>query len=154
MGGIIILLIIITVFFVFFYSKKCKDKDCFDTFLYRCDKAKYINIGEDSSWFYQIKGRGFNNLRDIFIKKSLMKDTCSVYVKNLDLKNAENAKKLGGKGMICSIPYRLVMNPESNIDYCHGELKEAMQDIIINNMHLFIIQNIGELKASEMPEKI
>ena len=133
---IAVVLLCATIYFTFFFSRKCTNRDCFDISLAKCERATYTNYAPDATWIYQIKG------------KELRKDICDVYVKSIDMKNLENAQKLKGKDMICYLPYKVVMSPESNLDYCHGLLKEGMQDIIITKMHLYIIQNIGEIKES------
>lgn len=145
---IILVLLIVTVYFTAFYSKKCLSRECFDISLARCEKAHFTNKAEEATWLYKIEGGNLNNIIDILKTKKLTKNTCQVYIKNLDMKNLEYAEKLKNKEMVCYLPLKVVMNPESNLDYCHGLLKEGMQDIIIQKMHLYIIQNIGEIKES------
>ena len=47
--------------------------------------------------------------------------------------------------MECFIPRDLIIMPEEKIEFCHGDLKEAIQDQIIEKMHLYIIQNIDKV---------
>ena len=42
--------------------------------------------------------------------------------------------------------------PESNTKNCHGLLKEAIQEVVINRMYSEIVQNLG--KISEETTKI
>lgn len=129
----ILIMVLVTAYFNFFSYKKCGDITCFNTNLARCSKAKFTNVAEDSSWLYVIKGSS--------------KGRCEVYVKSIDI-NIDDASGIEGKDMVCYMPKGIVMPPESDIDECHGLLKEAMQDLIIKQLHVYIVQNIGQIKES------
>jgi len=133
---IIIVLILASAYFTLIFSKKCATKECFEVSQARCERASYVNNAPEATWLYKIEG------------KKLFQGTCAVYVKSIDMQNTENSAALKGKEMICYIPMNVVVNPESNLDSCHGLLKEAMQDLIIEKMHLYIVQNLGEIKES------
>ena len=53
---------------------------------------------------------------------------------------------LEGREMECYLPFGSVIEPEENLDRCHGLLKEEMQKIIINKLHNYITDNIGKLE--------
>jgi hypothetical protein len=129
----ILIFLAITVYFTFFYVKKCSDADCFNSMLVKCKKAEFLNSKEDSTWLYSIKGAG--------------KGKCIVNVRNVWIK-LEEAKDVQGKSMACYLPKGVAMAPESALDECHGLLKEALQDIIIERMHTYIVQNIGQISES------
>ena len=50
--------------------------------------------------------------------------------------------------MTCYMPRGIVMQPESDLNECHGLLKESLQDIIIERLHTYIVQNIGQISES------
>ncbi|MFH0831508.1 MAG: hypothetical protein V1886_01415 [archaeon] len=134
----ILIFLLIAVYLNFFYSRKCADESCFNSALSQCKKARFLNIQADSSWLYSIKGQKAGN--------------CIVDVKNIDVKIAE-AELLKGKSMICSLPKGVVVSPESELGNCHGLLKESLQDIILERLHTYIVQNIGQI-ASELEKPI
>ena len=133
---IAIILLILGIYFKFFYAGKCQsgDRNCFNVALARCDRVTFTSYGADSSWFYKIEGKS--------------KENCVVYVENINLKTSFESSQLMGKGMFCYIPLGAVTSPEANIDLCHGELKEILQDLIIQKMHLYIVQNIGNISEA------
>jgi len=128
---VLLLGLLVLSYFLFFYIKKCATQDCFLDSLGKCKKASFISEQEKATWFYSIKG--------------MSRDGCKVYVKAAEIKTAES-KALEGKFMFCYLPQETVVMPEEKIEYCHGLLKEAIQDQIIEKMHLYIVQNIGEVK--------
>jgi hypothetical protein len=131
--SLIVVAVLLTAYLNFFDYTKCNDLVCFNTHLARCKKATFTNTQEDSTWFYAIKGTS--------------KDKCVVYVKNVDIKLKE-ASSIKDKEMLCYLPRGMVTQPESDLDECHGLLKEALQDIIIKQLHVYIVQNIGQIKES------
>lgn len=136
---IAIILLVLSIYLKFFYFENCyQDRKCFNVALARCDKAIFKNYGLDSAWYYKIEGK--------------QGDSCIVYVENINFKTAIEAVKLKDKSMECYLPFGLITSPESNIDLCHGLLKEELQDLIIEKMHLYIVQNIGNI--TEAIEKI
>lgn len=131
--ALILIFLVITAYFAFFYAKRCKDIECFNSMLSKCKKAEFLNQKEDSTWLYSIKGTN--------------KDKCVVSVKNTWIK-LDEAKSVQGKSMACYMFKSVVTDPESDLNECHGLLKEALQDIIIERMHTYIVQNIGQISAS------
>jgi len=132
-GFVLIILGLIT--FNYFYYAKCSNEECFTNSLIKCKKTYYLNEQENLIMNYKILGKN--------------SDKCNVEVKilkiklgNVDLINLEN------KGMICNLPLGLLTTPETNINDCHGELKEEMQNIIIKRMHTEIIENLGNINES------
>ena len=52
---------------------------------------------------------------------------------------------LKGKDMVCYLPLGVVATPENNPNICTGKLKEEMQSLIIQKLHEYIVQNLGEI---------
>ena len=119
------------VFQVFFGYEDCKTKACFNDNLKGCNRATFVN-GEEMIFEYSIEGRA--------------RDKCEVVVELLqgELNNADS-EKLEHQKMICMLPLNVVMDPESDIGACHGEVKEGLQDLIIRNLHTYLVQNLGKL---------
>lgn len=128
--ALIVVALTLFVYFTFFSIDSCDTIQCFNNALAKCSKVKFANIQEEGTWLYIIKG--------------LKGDKCVVHVKSINLK-LEEAKKIENKDMLCYIPRRMVIPPESELDNCHGLLKEGLQDIIIEKLHVYIVQNIGKI---------
>jgi len=133
LGIVLVILIAATIYFFFIYKAECKTVSCFTQALVECKKVTFANKQATSTWFYSINGKTGS--------------ACEVYVKALEItSDAETKKALEGKSMICTIPPEDAgIAPESKIENCHGILKEGIQDQIIQKMHLFIVQNIGQI---------
>ena len=125
----------------FFYYPKCESKECFNNALQTCEKSGFLNVKEDSTWLYTIKG--------------ISEEKCRINVKAVSLKSdIVTGSALQGKDMDCAIPQNLLGSfmPEEKIEYCHGILKEEIQGLMIENMHLYIVQNIGQINQSTFGE--
>lgn len=127
---LIAIALILSVYFTFFSVGSCDTVQCFNKALAKCSRVKFANIQEEATWLYAIKGsKG---------------DKCVVDVKTTNLR-LEEAKKIENKDMLCYLPRGMVIPPESELDNCHGLLKEGLQDIIIEKLHVYIVQNIGKI---------
>ncbi len=134
-GIIAVILLGAAIYFSFFYAERCSDSSCFDNALLSCKRVSYIEETSDASWGYSIRGK--------------VGSTCKVSVKLLQLKQGDvSLGVLQGKRMECYIPYGSVIKPQDNIDRCHGLLKEDMQSIIINKLHNYITDNLGQIEES------
>lgn len=132
----IIVILIAAIYFTFFYSYKCKDLACFREHQRRCNlissKTTYINDVEDATWSYYIKG-----------KKGYQ---CKIEVKLLQIKKGDlSFSKLEGSSMNCYVQAGSTVAPESDLSNCHGDLKEGLQETIINKLHKYIVNNLGEI---------
>ena len=69
--------------------------------------------------------------------------------------NNQDSIKLERQKMTCMLPKNVVMIPESNIGNCHGLLKEGLQDLIIKKLHVYLVQNLGQinLEMIGLPEE-
>jgi len=130
---IIIILLFIIGYFAFLYPINCEADACFLASLQKCSKANYIRDDKNAVWKYQVQGKEG--------------DKCKVMVAFVQAKEGiSETESLEGKDMICKIPLRVAQNPEDDLSYCSGELKEKMLEIIIQRMHEYIYQNMGEIK--------
>lgn len=129
--ALLIALLIVVVWFLFFSYSKCETWECFNENLRKCDKVKFVG-GTDMIFEYTIKGTSG--------------DECEVEVELLmgELSNQDSIK-LEHQKMICMLPEKVVMIPESNIGRCHGLLKEGLQDLVIKKLHTYIVQNLGKI---------
>ncbi len=138
----VLILLVGTSYYLFFYKISCSSEQCFDNSLWSCKKAVY----EKPEWKYIIRGR------DGFLGHfGIGGENCVVTVINTGTKlTGEITADLTGREMICSLPLGTVAKPEDELKFCHGELKEELQDLIIKQLHLYIIQNIGQINQSEL----
>jgi len=129
---ILIILIGVAVYFTFFFTYTCNDLSCFQAHQKECVRTKFIKDGEDIAWKYFIKGKESGK--------------CVINAEVLRVKTGavENAN-LVGKNMDCSLPLGSIAAPESDISRCHGLLKEEMQNMIIQKLHAYILDNLGEI---------
>lgn len=132
---IIILILIVlaaAVYFTFFYTKKCPDMACFKTSLAKCERVSFLNDAKDASWFYKIIGKSGGD--------------CKVRVELLKLKEGHvDIASLEGKQMDCYLLLGAVTGPQEDLTRCSGLLKEEMQNIIINRLHAYIVDNLGQI---------
>jgi len=130
---VLIVLICYSVYFFFYYSKPCGTSECFIKSMESCKRVSWIKEDEQASWSYTISGKQDKN--------------CEVIVKLLRIKQGliEN-EKLEGKEMICIVEQTSTTLPGEDISRCSGKLKEELQDIIIQRMHNYLLENIGDLK--------
>jgi|SRR3989344_4968959 len=132
----IIIILFIAIYFTFFYSYKCNSMACFKEHQRRCNlissKTVYTNDVEDATWKYHIRKK--------------VGDTCKVNVELVQLKKGEaDLSELEGKSMNCYPALGTIIAPESDLSNCHGELKEGLQEAIINKLHKYIVSNLGEI---------
>lgn len=135
---IAIVLIVTSIFyFVLFFKPSCSTEQCFNEKLTKCGKSVFLNEQQNATWYYSING--------------YKKDSCNILVQAVRLRtDIETATALVGKTMTCEIPRELAGSfyPETRIEFCHGDLKESIQDLIIKKMHLYIVQSLGQINQS------
>lgn len=133
----IVLLILLSYlcFSMFFGKEKCPTEYCFKESMKDCKKAFFSNLQEQTLWTYEVKGAQAGTCKIIVKVEEVQKETAST-------------KSLEGKEMECYIPKGVIAMPEEKIEYCHGLLKEAIQDQIIERMHLYIVQKIGQIEKT------
>jgi len=137
---VLVILIGVAVYFTFFFSYTCDDLSCYQAHQRECAKTSFINDEKDITWEYFIKGKDSGR--------------CVVNVKVLRVKKGDvSNEKLEGKNMDCYLPMESSSAPESDISRCHGVLKEEMQNIIIQKLHSYVLENIGQI-SSELEKAI
>ena len=131
----VFLILIVAIYFSWFFAYSCEDLICYKAHQEKCVHTKFINDDQGMTWRYRIKGKE--------------KGECEIEVTALQVKKGtvENIK-LEGKKMKCYLPLKDQSLPESDIARCHGELKEGLQDLIIENLHKYIIENLGKIKEA------
>lgn len=128
---IAVLLIIGGVFL--FYTKSCSDKTCFQNSLASCQKAYWVREDNQAAWSYIIAGAQDSQ-------------SCKVSVKLLKLNQGQtDSESLQGEEMTCSVVKGDVQYPEEDISRCHGLLKEDIQNLMIQRMHNYLLQNVGQI---------
>lgn len=128
----IIILLLVGVYFTFFFYYSCNDMSCFKSHQKECAKTKFIYDGKDTTTQYLINGK---NGAD-----------CEINVKILVIKQGTADKQvLEGKEMTCLLPLGSIGTPESDLSVCHGTLKEEMQNLIIQKLHAYIVENVGQI---------
>lgn len=116
----------------FFYSPRCESFECFEELMKKCEPANYLNDAEEATWRYEVKGMDGG--------------ACVVEVTLLQSKAGElGMERMSGYKMECGFPKGVVVYPEKDLAMCHGRLKEEMQGIIIERLHTYIVDNIGEI---------
>ena len=95
-------------------------------------KTSFVNDKPDATWEYLIKGEADGE--------------CVINAKILSIKQGDADKqKLEGLDMDCSLPLGSISAPESDISRCHGMLKEEMQNLIIQKLHAYIVDNVAQI---------
>ena len=131
-GILLIASLIAASYFSFLSIDKCNSFECFRNSMENCEKVEFVNDSPDAAWEYTIKGRE--------------KDFCRIDVKLLLIKKGEsNIEELNGREMSCFYPFGIGDYPESNLKYCQGHLKEGIQEIIIEKLHIYILENLGKI---------
>jgi hypothetical protein len=145
--SIVIVILLALLIFTFIYTKKCSNYSCFDSAIATCQKASYLDESVEATWQYHILGE---------------KDgKCMINIELLMVKEGKtDAESLVGKEMICELTKDEInsaliksqeIKPQSDINKCHGRLKEDMQEIIIKNLWGIIIKNLGNIKEEITP---
>ena len=76
-------------------------------------------------------------------------DYCKIQVKLLEVKQGTiDSEILEGKKMTCLQLKGDTRFPEKDISSCTGKLKEELQDLIIQRMHNYLLENVGEIQES------
>ncbi len=122
----------IAVYYFFFYTPRCFDESCFSLALISCERTEYLKDSPEATWLYVIKGKSVKE-----------KEECEVYIKFIQAKKGKtDIMSIEGKEMICLLPLGALMQPEQNLEFCTGKLKEGLQDLIIKRMHAYILENL------------
>ena len=133
---VLLVVVLLVWWFVFFGEARCESWECFNEHLAGCSRVEFVG-DSDMIYEYSVEGRSGSE--------------CEVGVKLLQgqLNNQESAR-LEGLEMTCMLPMGVVVVPESDIRRCHGLLKEGLQDMVIERLHGYIVQNLGEINSDVM----
>jgi hypothetical protein len=129
---LVLALIIFTGYFLIFQTRTCESDKCFDQALAKCKKYSLIREDAQAAWLYKVLGKEGDN--------------CKMEVTLLHVKSGQiESEELEGKSMVCTVPRGSKDNPEEDISRCTGPLKEGIQEIIIQRMHNYLLENIQEI---------
>ena len=147
---IVIALAIIAIFLIFWtYEKNCYTDECFDNAARKCNKAEYVKIDNGNTFKYDIE-RSYGDSCRLNIKIEEIDDAHGQELKNL----------FQGKSMTCDIPKDKFnvefLKLENSIDYCHGILKEAMYELILQRIYDLAVKQIGDVvfEIEDVLEKV
>ena len=131
----IVIVIGVGVYFGYFYfyaASECSNIECYENALNGCNKVWVLNEDDTYVWKYEILGD--NN-----------KGNCDVEVELIKIKEGKiDAEGLERKTMVCNVNTNNKY-PEKDMISCSGVLREEFQEIIIDRMHDYILQNLGEI---------
>jgi hypothetical protein len=137
------MVILISLLYITFHTKKCSDADCFNSAMSECSRASFVSEADDASWLYTIDGPTGNFLCSVIHGGC---DICNIRVKLLQVKNGtEEVGAIEGLDMNCALAFEYIGVPNADLSKCHGELKEGLQDLMINKMHAYILANVGKI---------
>lgn len=132
-GFLILVLLVALLFALLIYTKTCNNQECFSSALLNCRRAQWTR-SDQGVWNYRIIG-------------SNDKNSCKVDVKLLKINNgSSDAEKLQGEEMSCNVVKNDAQYPEKDLKKCTGQLKEDIQDAIIQRMYNYLLQNVGKIQ--------
>jgi len=129
-----IVLIVFAFWFVVFHAKPCVDSECFVNAIEDCKKVSWVKDDSQARWRYIVLGNAEG-------------DNCRVEVRLLEMKEGTiDSERLQNKEMVCIVSKGNSQTIEEDVSKCSGVLKGELQDIIIQRMHNYLLENIGEIK--------
>lgn len=131
---IIAIAIFVAAYLTFFYNPRCENYECWQGRMSRCAVGStFINDEPEATWKYEIEDSTNRQ--------------CIVSVELLVAKEGElGIDKLAEMEMKCSYPLGISAYAERDLGKCHGLLKEELQTLIINKLHSYIIENLGQIE--------
>jgi len=133
---LIIALIVFSIYFLVSYVKPISNSQEFVDAMVNCKKVSWVREDTQASWLYTIRGNA-------------KKDACNVEVQLLNMKlGGIDNEKLQGEKMICRVLKDEIKLPERDISRCTGLLKEKLQEIIIQKMHSYLLDNLGDVNQT------
>jgi hypothetical protein len=116
-----------------FIPPECQDIQCFSEAIQKCKPVSWLREDNSASWLYIIEGERDNK--------------CEVRVKLKQINlGTIDSEKLQGEEMICFVSKGSTRFPEKDLGSCHGYLREDIQDLIIQRMHNYLLENVGEIE--------
>jgi len=130
--ALIVIVLALVIYFIWYYYPKCEDMSCYVAHQEKCKKNRFVNDGPEKTWVYRVLGKEESN--------------CNIEVTLLHVKQGDvKMKVLENKKMICSLLYGSKRNPEIDLTKCHGELREEIQNQLIQKLHTYIVESVGEI---------
>lgn len=133
------LVLLLVLYFFGVIKRTCNSEECFKEKINSCSPIKYDRQIKNNIYVYEISRSLGNNCK---MKISLERSSEGTL--------PDEKLKLEGKTMKCSIPKDELVSinideVENLLQYCTGQLKEGIYEIIIRNMYGVIISNLGEV---------
>ena len=141
LGGILLALFIAG-YYTGYLREDCEqDKACFDAKLSECRPAQVTTIKNNNAYQYWV-GNSLGNLCEVNIKLLKVEAGAAPEFKEL----------LEGKEMKCKIPKEelesiKIEEFDNLLQYCHGELKEGLYELIIQRMYELVVSQLGDIIA-------
>jgi hypothetical protein len=129
----IIIILVLAIYFTWFYWPTCENNECYIAHQEKCGRVRYAYETEDKIWNFRTLGREDGNCEIEVILSKIKKGDVTL-------------KSLEGKKMLCTLPLGTSESPEANLGRCTGRLKEEIQEQIIKRLHLYIVDNVNEVK--------
>ena len=131
-----IIVLVVALYFTLVFHYNCDNLECYKSKQAKCVKTKFIYDTPETTWLYLIEGK----------TKYRGTDVCEIEVTAVQVKDGNlDRLTLQEESMNCFLPIGLIALPESDLSRCHGILKEKSQELIIGRLHIYIVENIGEV---------
>lgn len=139
LGGILLALFVAGYYSGYLREDCEQDKKCFDDKLKECKPAQVTIVRNNNAYLYWIGNSLGNN--------------CVINIKLLRVEAGsppEFKRLLEGKSMKCKIPKKELANLkieefDNLMQYCHGELKEGLYELIIERMYSLVVSQLGDI---------
>jgi len=138
---IVIIILIIGLGIFFFYKKTCKTEECFNNALAKCKPATYYGYRNNNLYYYKIS----RSFRDCNL---------DVRIDRMAIGTEHNLiRLLEDTDMSCRIPKAVRINldnMENLLNFCHGDLKEGLLQVMVERLYSLIVRDIsGIVKKAE-----
>ena len=137
-GGILLALFVAG-YYTGYFRKDCgQDKTCFQSYVQECKPAQVAVLRNNNAYLYAVGNQ--------------LGKSCEIKITSLriDAGAPPEFKNLEGKEMSCKIPKTEL--EKTNLDafdnllsYCHGPLKEALYEVIIQRMYTLVVSQLGDI---------
>ncbi len=131
-------LLIFSFAYYFFIGKTCDDESCFDLAARQCRPATFLKTNNGNVFKYEI----------IYS----IGENCKMDISVIDIGSntpRDLARLFEDKSMTCSIPKAAFTSEflklNSALDYCHGPLKEAMYELMIQRLYDLAAKQMGDV---------
>lgn len=134
-----ILIIALAIFYHYGYLKKtCDTEECFIKSLNHCTPAKYFMSQDYNIYRYAVMGTREGHCR---VDISLVKMAEGTPILKVQRFEGKEMKCLIGRDKLNTID---TIKIDNVLNYCSGELKEAMYEEIIEKLYTLLVSNLGD----------